>query len=136
MTLQVRRQPGTGQPSSGSSGVLNLEVIAAPGLNNTRFYFYTSRTISCEQQKQEEFDEDKAAWDEDKAEALELYKSRRVNVENVSKRVHNISFGVLRLDIALNSVYGGGVVSSLSHNYGDNGQGGVGTTEITVWERL
>lgn len=126
----------TGQPSSGSTGALNLQVVIGAGVDSRRFFFYTNRTLSCVEEKQEEFDKDHADWEADKAEKLELYKSTRVNPENISKRVHNLSFGVLRLELKPGGAYGGGLLASVSHGYEDDGKNITPGTQISVWQRI
>lgn len=129
----VAATPETGQPSTGSSGGLIIEVFPQVG---RRFGFRASRVISCTEQKQEEFDRDHDEWEEEKVEAIERYRSERVNILNVSKRAHTVTFGVIRPNLKLNDSYGGGLIAAVSHSYSDGGQTIQAGTTLTIWERI
>ena len=93
-------------------------------------------TAPCEDKQEYEYQKALAEWQRKETLKTDEYQSRLTNLANQPKRVHSITLGVPRPDIALNQLYGNGLVASVSVTYADDGSQVQAGTSLTVHERL
>ena len=92
-------------------------------------------TAPCLEKQEHAYQKALQAWAAKEALKTAEYESRAANIGNQPKRVHSVGFGIPRLDIELNSLYGGALAASVSHSYTDDGSQVGATSSLTVWQR-
>lgn len=92
-------------------------------------------TAPCLEKREHEFQKALQAWAAREALKTAEYESRLSNIGNQPRRVHSVNFGIPRLDIGLNDLYGGATVAGQNLSYSDDGQTVSATSSLTVWQR-